>query len=357
MRSAVKRRGRGPAAAAVAVAALLPLMIGGAGSALAADPAPPGGQPSGRPGSPSADRPGDQGSGNAAVPLERLVPGVPLSPHERHVDTPDQALPPLIPPASDQAPDQREDHRDALGRGSQSGRPGPLDPPLSDDSAATEDDRIVEYVPPEDARPDRNQAEPASCTAATGPYQREVERFLNLPVDGEQSEADCEVIRQWQIEQNIEPAIGFAGPSSGGHIRLVEARPDPNADGLCPVVPDERVACLDLPRQLMWVQAGEDVVFGPVAIRSGKPGYPTRVGWNRVYWKNREHFSTIYKSPMPYAQFFNGGQAIHGAYGNIYDPEEGSYGCVNLKVPDARDLWDVLFVNDRVYSWGRRPGT
>jgi hypothetical protein len=60
---------------------------------------------------------------------------------------------------------------------------------------------------------------------------------------------------------------------------------------------------------------------------------------------------------MPYAQFFNGGQAIHGVHSNIHDPNGGSYGCVNLTYRDAKRLWSVLRLHDRVFSWGRRPGT
>jgi hypothetical protein len=30
---------------------------------------------------------------------------------------------------------------------------------------------------------------------------------------------------------------------------------------------------------------------------------------------------------------------------------------VNLRLADARKLWDVLKKNDRVYVWGKRVGT
>jgi hypothetical protein len=214
----------------------------------------------------------------------------------------------------------------------------------------------VEYVPSRESLPSRTSRPSKACTAPTGPYQLQLEEYLGLNADGRQSKADCKAIRAWQRRENIRPATGFAGPSSWGRIRLVQARRAPNAAGRCPVV-DERVACVDLPRQLMWVQAGSDVVFGPVPIRSGMSGYSTRIGWHRVYWKHRNHHSTIYDSPMPFAQFFNGGQAFHGVHGNIYDPDDGSYGCVNLRYRDAKELWHTLYVGDRVYAWGRRPGT
>jgi lipoprotein-anchoring transpeptidase ErfK/SrfK len=40
----------------------------------------------------------------------------------------------------------------------------------------------------------------------------------------------------------------------------------------------------------------------------------------------------------------------------VYGPP-GSYGCVNLSYSDAQSLWSVLKLKDRVYVWGRKPGT
>jgi lipoprotein-anchoring transpeptidase ErfK/SrfK len=66
--------------------------------------------------------------------------------------------------------------------------------------------------------------------------------------------------------------------------------------------------------------------------------------------------SEIYGSKMPFSQFFDGGQALHGISGSIYGPP-GSYGCVNLAYADAKRLWGALKLKDRVYVWGRKPGT
>jgi lipoprotein-anchoring transpeptidase ErfK/SrfK len=42
---------------------------------------------------------------------------------------------------------------------------------------------------------------------------------------------------------------------------------------------------------------------------------------------------------MPYAQFFSGGEALHGSR-YMVDPFVGhSHGCVNMYVEDARVLW------------------
>lgn len=192
------------------------------------------------------------------------------------------------------------------------------------------------------------------CSRKTGPYQRAVEKWLKLKVDGKQSAADCRAIRKFQVKHRIK-ANGFAGPATWATMQLVSAKKHPNARKKCPER-RYRVACVDLNRQLTWVQKGRKVIYGPVPMRSGRAGHRTRTGWYRIYWKHRNHWSTIYNAPMPYAQFFSGGQAFHAVYGGIYTTV-GSWGCINLRLPDARKLWRVLKKGDHVYVWGHRPGT
>ncbi|MFF9766897.1 L,D-transpeptidase family protein [Streptomyces sp. NPDC014636] len=261
----------------------------------------------------------------APVPLADLVPGVPPGPAQPwQIDTPDQALAPKV-----YTPTKAEDAvepKDAA--------PGTYD--------------LVEYVPLGDA------VAKVTCSKQTGPYQRQVERWLKLKVDGRQSAADCKAVRAFQTKHGIKPASGFAGPVTWSTMMLLSARKNPNAAKKCPVR-TYRVACVDLDRQLTWVQKGGTVVFGPVPMRSGRKGHVTRKGWHTVYWRHKNHWSTLYNQPMPYAQFFDGGQAFHAVYGSIHTTV-GSMGCVNLELGDSRKLWGVLKKGDKVYVWGRRPG-
>src|SRR5690606_11606529 len=51
-----------------------------------------------------------------------------------------------------------------------------------------------------------------------------------------------------------------------------------------------------------------------------------------VYWKSRDHWSTLYDSPMPYAMFFSGGQAVHFSADFAARGYAGaSHGCVNVR--------------------------
>ncbi|WP_416970251.1 L,D-transpeptidase [Streptomyces sp. 4F14] len=195
----------------------------------------------------------------------------------------------------------------------------------------------------------------AACSTSTGPYQRQLERHLRLVVDGRQSAQDCVAVRGFQGRQGVRPADGYAGLATYRMMLVVEAARNPNAGNKCPVR-SYRVACVDLTRQLMWVQKGKRVVYKPVPVRSGRDGHETRTGWKRIYWRDRDHYSSLYdNAPMPYSQFFDGGQALHGTYGDLF--AGGSHGCVNLRLADARRLWNLLRLEDAVFVYGVKPGT
>ncbi|MFJ4893818.1 L,D-transpeptidase [Streptomyces sp. NPDC088788] len=194
------------------------------------------------------------------------------------------------------------------------------------------------------------------CAAPTGPYQRDLEQYLDRPVDGRQSEADCRAIRAFQVRTKMSRQDGYADLATYRATVVAQARSNPNATGKCPVR-SYRVTCVDMDRQILWVQTGNKVRFGPVAIRTGRNAQETRPGWHSIYLRNRDQVSTLYdNAPMPYAQFFDGGQALHGHPGDLYDGG-GSAGCVNLTVADAAALWDLLDIDDSVYVWGVKPGT
>ncbi|MFF2009306.1 L,D-transpeptidase family protein [Streptomyces sp. NPDC058195] len=196
----------------------------------------------------------------------------------------------------------------------------------------------------------------AACTASTGPYQRQLEKYLGRPVDGVQSEADCEAVRAFQVKQKLPRTDGYADLATYRYMLAVQAADDPNAAGHCPAR-TYRVTCVDMDRQLLWVQTGKRIDFRPVPIRTGRDAQETRPGWHSIYWRDKDHVSSLYDdAPMPYSQFFDGGQALHGHPGDLFDGG-GSAGCVNLTVGDAASLWDLLGLDDAVYVWGVKPGT
>lgn len=110
-----------------------------------------------------------------------------------------------------------------------------------------------------------------------------------------------------------------------------------------------RVLCISkTSRTLRWMVDGRTLTT--VEVRFGSEYTPTREGLFSVYFKSRDHWSTLYDTPMPYAMFFSGGQAVHyssdfaarGYYG-------ASHGCVNVrdKAAIAR-LFDQVRNGDKV---------
>lgn len=110
-----------------------------------------------------------------------------------------------------------------------------------------------------------------------------------------------------------------------------------------------RVMCIDKStRKLHWVVNGK--VRRTLQVRFGSQFTPTREGSFRVYRKSANHVSSLFNSPMPYAMFFSGGQAVH------YSPDfarvgyaGASHGCVNTRDKRAvAALFREVRIGDRV---------
>ncbi|MGH3344349.1 MAG: peptidoglycan-binding domain-containing protein, partial [Carbonactinosporaceae bacterium] len=57
-------------------------------------------------------------------------------------------------------------------------------------------------------------------------------------------------------------------------------------------------------------------------VRGGASDTPTRRGRHHVYYRDVDHVSSQFGSPMPYSQFFDRGQALHGSRA-MMDPYHG----------------------------------
>ncbi|MCX4698364.1 L,D-transpeptidase family protein [Streptomyces sp. NBC_01352] len=110
-----------------------------------------------------------------------------------------------------------------------------------------------------------------------------------------------------------------------------------------------RVLCISKSsRTLRWMIDGRTVTT--VEVRFGSQYTPTREGVFSVYWKSRHHVSTLYDSPMPYAMFFSGGQAVHYSSDFAAQGYAGaSHGCVNVRDEAAiADLFTQVRNGDKV---------
>ena len=77
---------------------------------------------------------------------------------------------------------------------------------------------------------------------------------------------------------------------------------------------------------------------------------PTREGAFSIGWKSPNHVSTIYHTPMPYAMFFSGGQAVHYSADFAARGYAGaSHGCVNVRnLSGITSLYSQVRVGDKV---------
>ncbi|MFJ8664720.1 L,D-transpeptidase family protein [Streptomyces sp. NPDC093600] len=142
--------------------------------------------------------------------------------------------------------------------------------------------------------------------------------------------------------------------------RLLAMTREPTADELKPSTtnkldkPDARcmtgrVLCISKEsRTLAWMIDGK--VVSSMDVRFGSENTPTREGTFSVGWKAKDWKSTIYHTPMPYAMFFSGGQAVH--YSSDFAARGyngGSHGCVNVRDRGKiATLFDQVKVGDKV---------
>ncbi|RRD47228.1 murein L,D-transpeptidase [Arachnia propionica] len=101
-------------------------------------------------------------------------------------------------------------------------------------------------------------------------------------------------------------------------------------------------------RKLRWMIDGQVVLT--LDARFGTAKDPSDNGAFRVSWKSRNHVSTIYHTKMPYAMFYNGGEAVHySADFAARGWEGGSHGCINIRDKEGIAwLFDQVRVGDKV---------
>lgn len=204
------------------------------------------------------------------------------------------------------------------------------------------------------------QAGKAATHCATGPAQREVEEYLTehpeygrVTVDGTQTDEDCTAIRAMQARFDVASPSGTADVLTRALVtRLRSARTDKcGSDGALRI-------CVDLTTQTMWAARNGEIVLGPTAVRTGRPGEATPTGDFTITEKKENAVSTITGTPMHYWQHMRDGFGFHKAWTYLYDPKvPGSLGCMNMTAKDSADLFALTSMGSRVRIFGHKPGT
>jgi lipoprotein-anchoring transpeptidase ErfK/SrfK len=145
---------------------------------------------------------------------------------------------------------------------------------------------------------------------------------------------------------------GLLVAKTGTMVIKTPARPKNSVNLPARCVTSGRVLCVDKARRkLYYVKAGK--IIKSADARFGCAGMRTREGTFKVYRKSRHHVSSLFHSPMPFAMFFSGGQAVH------YSPDFArtgyngcSHGCVNIRARSTIAwIFDRIRVGDRVYVY------
>jgi lipoprotein-anchoring transpeptidase ErfK/SrfK len=123
----------------------------------------------------------------------------------------------------------------------------------------------------------------------------------------------------------------------------VRFRADAPADG-------KRWIEIDISDQALTAWQGDVPVF-QTTVSTGKPGWRTLPGTFAVYrkYEKTRMRGADYDTPdVPWTMYYKGGFAIHGAYWHDNFGTPVSHGCVNLRVPEAKALFEWADVGTEV---------
>ncbi len=177
-------------------------------------------------------------------------------------------------------------------------------------------------------------------------------------VTGTYDQTTVDAVRGFQEKRQI-PVTGKVDQRTLDRLLAMTAAPSheelfnlpPKAGALDPRCRTGRVMCIDKSsRTLRWVIDGKVQLTLAARFGSTVNDTPTREGLFHVYFMNADHHSRLYDSPMPYAMFFSGGQAVHYSSDFAAVGYDGaSHGCVNIKDYDAiKWLFSQVRVGDAV---------
>lgn len=175
-------------------------------------------------------------------------------------------------------------------------------------------------------------------------------------VTGTFDQRTVRAVKRFQRGRRI-PVTGAADRRTLDRLAAITRKPTraelfnivPQGPALDPRCLVGRAMCVDKSsNSLRWVIDG--VVKTRFDVRFGSAELPTREGQFAVFRKSRDHVSSLYHTPMPFAMFFSGGQAVH------YSPDfaatgynGASHGCVNVRDYDGiRRLFDQVRLGDKV---------
>ncbi|WP_106506296.1 L,D-transpeptidase family protein [Brachybacterium timonense] len=135
---------------------------------------------------------------------------------------------------------------------------------------------------------------------------------------------------------------------------------DDPAAGDAPAPTGEKWIDVDLTAKTVTAYVGDTPVWGPRSMVDGKSGYETVTGSYNIYLRYdkqdmtnqsrypKGHPKHYYTKDVPWVQYFYKGYAFHGAPWRSSFGYSGSHGCINMKVSDAKWLYNWASMGTRV---------
>lgn len=178
--------------------------------------------------------------------------------------------------------------------------------------------------------------------------------------DGSFGSNTTRAVKHYQARYNL-VADGIVGPNTWKKLSSGKVKTN-HLDSSC--FSGGTWACVDKSDQITYVFENGKLIR-QMASRTGGSFYDTdKSVWKqrstpngtfKLGWRSENHVSTLYPGArMDNAQFFkSGGYAVHGSpsftsdgnYINSQGKEQGSGGCVNLTLKDAKWLWNNTIEN------------
>jgi hypothetical protein len=175
--------------------------------------------------------------------------------------------------------------------------------------------------------------------------------WLGYPIDARNwaserfGQSTATAVKKFQIKWGLRPT-GVVGPVTSATLSKAAG----TVGKLPAACTTAGVAiCVDKTQRLVRF-VDNDTVIKTLDARFGFWGAETDEGVFHVNSKSRDHTSSLYRTWMPFALFFSGGQAVH------YSPyfardgyNGGSHGCVNLRdYEGAKWIFDHTPIGSRV---------
>ena len=158
-------------------------------------------------------------------------------------------------------------------------------------------------------------------------------------------------LTNWEKANSGTPAVSVNGTivvnSAEWNLLMSQRKAESVIDSRC--LTGTRVLCVSKKDNKVRYLRNGTLIY-TLDARFGSDETPTRNGAYTVYWKSRNHVSTLYHTKMPYAMFFSGGQAVH------YSPDfaargyqGASHGCVNIRDrATIAKIFDEVKTGDKV---------